>query len=110
MSQLLGFSKRVFEFTKPVDQLIVERIFARKNSAIGDRVAQQIGRKISLLRDDAEKLVVGFHDETLDQFAFLRGDRSRTIEHVLEFAALKNDGSQSDFVEQLFVIQRLDDD
>ena len=96
---MLGFRKRVLEFTKAIDQFAVEGVLARKNSTIGDRVAQLIGREISLFCNDAEKLVVGFHDETLDKLTLLRGDRPRAIEHVLKLATLENDGSESDFVE-----------
>src|SRR6266699_797337 len=49
-------------------------------------------------------------NETLDKLTLLRGNRPCAIEHILKLAAFENDGSESDFVEQLLVIQRLDDD
>src|SRR5439155_3170535 len=109
ISQLSGFSEGIVKFTKAINQLILERVLPRQDSAVRDGIAQEIGRKISFLRDDAEKLVVSFHNETLHKLAFLRRDRSRPVKHVLKLAAFKNDGSQSNLVEQLLVVQRLND-
>ncbi len=64
----------------------------------------------ALFGDDAKKLVVGLHNETLDQFAFFRRHRPCAVEDVLKLTAFKNDRSEPDFIEQLLVIEGLDDD
>ena len=76
---------------------------------VGDCVAEKIGRQISLLCNDPEKLVVRAHDEVLHELPFLRRNRSRSVQHVFEFAALKNYGCEADLVKQLLVIQGLND-
>ena len=83
--------------------------FARKNSTVGDGVAQKLSRQISLLCDNSEKLVVRAHNEVLHELPLFRRNRSRSVEHVFEFAALKNYGCEPDFVKQLLVIQSLND-
>src|SRR5207245_1558946 len=108
--QLLCFCKRVVQFTKAINQFVLERVFPRQDSAVGHRVSQEISRKISLLRNDAEKLVVSFHYETLHELAFLGRNRACPIKHVLKLAAFKNDGSESHFVQQLLVVEGLNND
>src|SRR5207302_1900869 len=86
------------------------RFFAGRNAAVGDAIAQSIGGNAAFFRDDAEKFVVHFHDETLHELAFLLRHRSGAIEHSVKLAAFENDGGEADFVEELFVVQRLNDD
>ena len=93
-----------------VDQLVIERVFAGENAPVRDRVPQHIRRHIAFLRHDPEKLIVSLHDETLDVIAFLRRDRPRAVEHVLELAAFEDHRGEPDFIEELLVVQRLNDD
>src|SRR6266481_4971168 len=109
IGQLFCFSEGVVEFTETIYKFVLQCFFARENSPIGDRVAEKIGRQVSLLCDDAEKFIVRAHDEVLHELPFLRRDRSRSVQHVFEFAALKNYGCKADFVKQLLVIQGLND-
>src|SRR5216684_4595330 len=53
--QLLRLGEGVFQLAKSIDQFVVEGVFARENPAVGNGVAEQIGRKIPLFGDDAEK-------------------------------------------------------
>src|SRR5436190_20134290 len=100
----------VVQLTKAIDQFVFERFLAGQNPAIGNRITQLIGWEVPLLRNDAEKLVVSFHDEVLHKVAFFRRDWSGAIEHVFKFAALKYNGRKAYLVEQLLIIQRLNDD
>src|SRR5262249_53038381 len=88
--QLFCFSEGVVQFTKTVYQFVLQCFFARENSAIGDSIAQMLSRQISLFRDDTEKFVVGAHNEILHELPFFRRDRSRSVEHVFKFSALKD--------------------
>src|SRR5262245_32358073 len=72
--QLFCLCERVVQFAKTVNELVLQRFFPRENPAIGDSIAQKISRQISLLRHDAEKLVVRAHDEILHKLAFFRRD------------------------------------
>src|SRR6266550_4491612 len=109
IGQFFCFSERVVQFTETIYEFVLQCFFARENSPISDRVAEKIGRQVSLLCDDAEKFVVRIHNEVLYELPFLRRDRSRSVQHVFEFAALKNYGCEADFVKQLLVIQGLND-
>ena len=109
ISHLLRGRVRVLNLTKRIDQFVLERIFSRKNTAIRNSSAQTFGREIPFLGDDAEKLIVGFHDETLHVIALLRSDGTGAVEHVLKLAAFKSDRPQTDLIEKLFVIQGLND-
>ena len=77
---------------------MLKRFLAGQNPAVGNRIAQKISLKVSLLRDDAEKLVVSFHDKVLHEIALFRRNWPGTIEHVLEFAAFENHGSKPNLV------------
>src|SRR5882724_4741105 len=76
VSQFFRLAEGVVQLTKPIDQLVLECVFARQDSPVGDRIAQKVCRKISFFRNDAEKFVIGFHDKALHELAFLRSDRS----------------------------------
>ena len=99
VTQLTCLGKCVFDLPKSIDEFVFERILTRKNAPIRDGIAQTFCWKIAFARDDAEKFIVRFHDETLDVIAFFRRDRPRTVKHVLEFAALKNNRREPDFIE-----------
>jgi hypothetical protein len=89
---------------------VFECVLARQNSPVSDRIAQEVCGKISFLCNDAKKFVVSIHDKALHELVFFRSDRPRAVEHVLEFSAFENHGSESDLVKQLLVIQRLNND
>src|SRR6266581_1147635 len=40
VSQLLRFEECIFQLAKPINQLVIEGISARKNAAVGNRIAQ----------------------------------------------------------------------
>src|SRR5207245_2275974 len=106
-TKLLGLGKGVLEFTDPVDQLVLKRLLAGENAAVRDRVAQIVRRQIALLRHHSQKLIINLHDEALHVIALLRRHWARAIQHVFELSAFEYDRGEADFIEQLLVVQRL---
>src|ERR1043166_4566290 len=43
-AQFLRFRKRIFDLSRAVDQLVLERVFSGQNPAVRDRISQAIGR------------------------------------------------------------------
>src|SRR5581483_8647303 len=78
-----------------------------ENSAVGHGIAKEIRRQISFPGHHPEEFIVGFHHKILDELAFLRRDWPGAVEHVFKLAAFEYHRSESDFVEQLLVIERL---
>jgi len=82
-------------------------LLCRENSAVGDRVAEKIGRQISFLCNDAEKFVVRIH------MKFCTSSRSSGVmgrapfSMSLNLPLLKTTECEADFVKQLLVIQGL---
>src|SRR5207248_11013370 len=101
ISEFFGFPACVFQFAEAIDQLVFERVLSRKDSPVGNRIAQKVCRKISFFRNDAEKFVISLHDKALYELAFLRCDGSCAVYHDFELAAFENHVIESAYVKQL---------